>query len=96
MSGTSQSSGLLGAGTNTVYTGKGTLTAVTVISDGTNAATATVYDNTVGSGTVLAKALVSGAIGVFHLPFPIHVRCDVGLTVVLSGTGSGVILHYGG
>jgi hypothetical protein len=96
MSGTSQSSGLLAAGTNTVYTGKGTLTALTVITDGTNAATATVYDNTAGSGTVLVKVLVPGAAGAMHLPFPIHVRCDTGITIVLAGTGSGAVIHYGG
>jgi hypothetical protein len=96
MIGTAQTSGLLAAGTTTVYSGKGTLNAITVISDGTNAVTLTVYDNTAGSGTVLAKALVSGAVGVYHMPFPTHVRCDNGITVVLAGTGSGAIVFFGG
>jgi hypothetical protein len=95
MAGTAQTSGLLAAGTTTVYTGRGTLNSFIVTSDGTNAATCTIYDNTAGSGTVLAKLFVTGANGSEVVTFSDHIRVNIGITVVLSGTGSGATIHYG-
>ena len=57
MSGTAQSAGLKGAGTFQIFTGRGVISAVHVISDGTNLATVILYDNALGdtSGNVLAS-----------------------------------------
>ena len=60
MAGTAQSSGLKGSGTYQINTGRGVVSALHVISDGTNVATVVLYDNAAGdtSGTVLEKSMV--------------------------------------
>lgn len=84
---TALSSGLLAAGTTTLVSRKSFLNSVSVNSDGTNAATVVVYDNTAGSGKVLAK-LVTGTSGTLSMTFNCAVRADIGITVVVSGTGT--------
>lgn len=89
-----KSSGLLAAGTTVVVDRKSYLNSVTVVSDGTNAATVVVYDNSsAASGTALAKASTSTS-GTVHLNFESHVRADNGLTVEVSGTGAGAVITY--
>lgn len=92
---TAQTSGLLAAGTTTLASGISILDGYTVLTDGTNAATLTIYDNTAGSGTVLAKLIVPGATNFGHVPLPWHVRALTGITAVLSGTGSGAVIYFG-
>lgn len=94
---TAQSSGLLSAGTTSVWTGKGVLSGVMVITDNVNTATVTVYDNpSAASGTVLAQCSATSITGANSLAFVTPVRCDNGLTVVVSGTGSPKAIVYFG
>lgn len=90
MAGTAISSGLLAAGTFQVATGKGVLSAVHAISDGTNVATITLYDNGAGaaSGTILAKVNGSVTTGSNGAIWTTPVRYDNGIVAVVSGTGS--------
>lgn len=93
---TTQSSGLLIGGTNSVWTGRGTLNGITVISDGVNQATVTVFDNPNGTtGTVLASATAVASIGTVNLVFYNAVRCMEGITVQVSGTGATAIAYFG-
>lgn len=92
---TSLSSGLLAAGTTTVVARKSILDGLVVISDGTNTATAIVYDNSsAGSGTVVAKAVATANCPTVSVFTTNHVRADNGLTVVVSGTGSGAVVYF--
>lgn len=97
MRGTAKSSGLLGVATTLVATGRGMLSSVQAISDGTNAATVTVYDydSASASGDVLAKILVPAAQGAISVVFGTPLRHDLGLVVVVAGTGAGAIVGYG-
>lgn len=82
------SSGLLNVGTTVVATGKSILSGLMVISDSTNTATVTVYDNTAASGTVLAKLTATITTGANSLALTTPIRADIGITAVVSGTGS--------
>ena len=96
MSTTSVSSGALATGsTTTLLSGKATLNSVQLIGDGTNAPTVIVYDNTAGSGKIIAQ--LSGAATEKFVAFvpAFAIRSDIGLTVVVSGTGSSAIIGYG-
>lgn len=97
MRGTAKSSGLLGVATTLVTVGKGMLSSVQAISDGTNTATVTIYDydSASASGDVLAKVVVPGAQGTISVSLGTPLRCDLGLVVVVSGTGAGAIIGYG-
>jgi hypothetical protein len=88
--GTAQSGGLKGAGTYQIFVGKGVISAVHAVSDGTNVATVTLYDNASGdtSGNVLAKINGSVTTGSNGAIWTTPIRCDVGLTMVVSGTGT--------
>lgn len=95
MSGTTCiSSGLLTT-SGQVYTGRGTLNAVTVLTDGTNAATVTLYDNTSAAGTVIFKALIPGASGSASDAYNLAIRCQNGIYASISGTGANAIVYYG-
>jgi hypothetical protein len=92
----SVASGALASGsTTTLSSGKGYLNSVQVTTDGTNAATATVYDNTAGSGKVLAVLIVAGATLSGSRNFLPALRADIGITVVVSGTGANAYVGYG-
>ncbi len=90
MAGTAISSGLLGVGTFQVTTGKGVLSAVHAISDGTNVATVTLYDNASGTatGTVLAKVNGSVTTGSNGAIWTTPVRYDLGVVAVVAGAGT--------
>lgn len=96
MSGTTCiSSGLQSASTS-IYTGRGTLNAVTVISDGTNAATVTIYDNAIAaSGNVLSVVTISGGMDGQTVAWNLAVRCLNGLYCSVAGTGCQAIVYYG-
>lgn len=97
MSGYAISSGLLSAGTTTITTGRAVLSGVMVISDSTNSATITVYDNpAAASGTVLAKCTATITTGANSIAFVTPVRADTGITVSVSGTGTPTGLIYWG
>lgn len=74
--------------------GKGALTGVLIITDGTNAATVTVYDGS-ASGKVLAGPfVVVGSSRFGGGTWEVPVRYDTGLYVAISGTGAKAILYY--
>jgi hypothetical protein len=98
MAGSAQSSGLKAAGTYQIFLGRGIVSAVHAISDGTNVSTVTVYDNAAGdtSGTVIAKVNGSVTTGSNGAYFTTPVRVDNGCVVVVSGTGTPQgIVHFG-
>ncbi len=98
MAGTAISSGLRNAGTFQITTGRGVLSAVHAVSDGTNVATVTVYDNDTGntSGTVLAKVNGSVTTGSNGAIWTTPIRYEFGVTMVVSGTGTPQGLCYYG
>ena len=98
MAGTAKSSGLKAAGTYLLDTGRGILSGLHAISDGTNVATVTAYDNAVGdtSGVIIAKVNGSVTTGSNGVIFTTPVRYDVGLTIVVAGTGAPQGIAYTG
>jgi hypothetical protein len=92
---TCKSSGLLIA-SSVVSTIPGTICGVLVIADGTNAATATVYDNNAGvaSGTVLWKSTTGAGLYLSGGMFPNIIRNNTGIYVAISGTGANAIVYY--
>ena len=91
---TAISSGLLNSGTTTVlFEGKAHLNSLQLILDGTQAGTVTVYDNTAASGKIIGVfngvAATSGESIVYVNP----VRCDIGLTVLVSVTAQAIVTY---
>lgn len=80
-----QYSHLTGAATTTVRTGKTILARIVV---NTAPTTATVYDNTAGSGTVIA------VIGAITGTFTYEVECQIGLTIVTVGASTDITVTY--
>lgn len=88
-------SDLLAVGTTTVVNRKTRLSGFIALSDGTNLATVTVYDNaSAGSGVVVAKALSNSSQPTSIQSFDNPVKCDNGITVVITGIGAGAIIYY--
>ena len=76
--------------------GRGTLNALTVVSDGTAAATVTLYDSaTAPTGRVLAKLAIGGAAGSGFQSWNLAVRHLNGIYADLTGAGAGFIVYYG-
>lgn len=67
------------ATTTTVKTGAGHLHTITITE--AVASTIIVYDNTAGSGTILASFVASAAVGTYHF----DVAFSTGLTIVTAG-----------
>ena len=91
---TAISSGILATSAN-IYRGAGILTGVLILTDGSNAATVTVYDHAAdAAGTVLFKATMLGASyfggGTWEYP----VQFTNGIYVSISGTGATAIIYY--
>lgn len=91
---TCKSSGELTAAT-TVREGRSHLFGVLILTDGSNDALVQVYDNTSAAGTLLFKGSLAAAENTGYVPFNYPVRADLGLHVVITGTGASVILYYG-
>lgn len=91
---TAISSGAITPGTTTVVSRKSYLNTITLTGDGTNAATAIVYDNTAGSGKQLANLRVGANGNTVHVNYNLGLRADIGMTVVVAGTGAVAILGY--
>lgn len=73
----------------------GKVVALTVLTDGTNDATAIVYDNaTTNSGTVLAKLIVAGESRSGSLLVDCGILANRGIYLAVSGTGAEAIVHY--
>jgi dienelactone hydrolase len=70
---------------------------LTILTDGTNAATVVLYDNpSAASGTVLAKGICIGADRTLHMVFENPVKASTGIYADVTGTGAEYIVTYGG
>lgn len=67
---------------------------LSVEADGTNPATAILYDSTAASGTEVAKVIVDATLTHEADFFPVPVACATGLYLALSGTGAKAIVYY--
>lgn len=95
MSGTTAISSGLKTADAQIYTGRGTLNGLVVNTDGTNAATVTLYDNTAASGTVLSQVIVAGADRTHSQIFNLAVRCTTGIYADVTGTGAAYVVYFG-
>ena len=77
-----------------VFTGKCYLRSVGVFTDGTNAATVTVYDNTSGAGKKVAGPYTIAGSSYFGGETMPPTPCANGIYVVISGTGAGARVRY--
>lgn len=94
---TAVSTGALASGSTTVVrSGASILNVITATTDGTNNATVTVYDNTAASGKVIAVVIVPGANLSRSTNFLPGLRCEIGMTVVVTGTGATAYVAHGG
>ena len=92
----SYSSGLKAADA-VIATGVNRVNAVTLITDGTNAASIILYDNaSAASGKELAKVTAAGADNTKHILFENPVRAENGIYADVTGTGAGYIVYFGG
>jgi len=95
-SSTAVSTGALASGSTTVIAnGRSILNSIQVTTDGTNAATVTVYDNTAASGKVLAVIIVAGATLSGSRNLIPGLRAEIGLTAVVAGTGATGYVSFG-
>jgi hypothetical protein len=92
---TSISSGVLSSDT-LIFNGRNRVNAVTVLTDGTNAATVELRDGTTASGTVKITGKCLGANLVNHIIFENPVLFETGLFADLTGTGATCIVFFGG
>lgn len=76
--------------------GPGRLRGLSVIADGTNAATVILYDNaSAASGTVLAKVVVDATLTYADLNLPAAgVICNEGIYLDVSGTGAECVVYF--
>jgi hypothetical protein len=77
-----------------IVVGKAYLTAVSVETDGTNAATIIVYDNaSAASGTILFKIIVPGANSNANVVFTYPILANAGLYLSIAGTGAAANIY---
>jgi hypothetical protein len=78
-----------------IQPGGGLLFGCLIETDGTNAATLTIYDNIAGSGKIMRKIIVPGAdyYGGFELAGGL--KSDNGIYATISGTGAAYWITYG-
>lgn len=79
-----------------LYTGRNRINAITLITDGTNAASVVVYDNTTAASKVAAKVTAAGAQNTMHVIFENPVLCENGIYADVTGTGAAYIVFFGG
>lgn len=91
----SRSSGLKNADA-TIASGINRVNAVTLITDGTNAANVILYDNTTNSGLELAKVSAAGTQNTVHVIFENPVYAEKGIYADVTGTGASYIVYFGG
>lgn len=71
------------------------LMSVQVIADGTNAATAILYDNaSAASGTVVAKIIVDATLTYEAFTSDCGIECSNGLYLDIGGTGAECVVHF--
>ncbi len=88
----------LAVGTTLLRTGKSTLNSIQLISDGTNACSVKVYDAlTAVAGAQIAQANVAATTTIpATVDFSNAIKAEVGLTVVVAGTGAQAIVNFNG
>jgi len=80
-----------------IAVGRNRINAITLIADGTNAASVVVYDNaTTTSGTVLGKVTAVSGQGTVHVIFENPVIAENGVYADVTGTGAAYIVYFGG
>ena len=89
------SSGVLNADT-LIFTGRNRINALTVITDGTNAATVSLYDNTSAASKIAVQGKCVGASLTNHYIFENPVIMENGIYADVTGTGATFIVYYGG
>ena len=94
MSTSSISSGLKSA-SGLIVTGKNRINAISMLGDGTNVSSITVFDNTTASGKVIAQVNCRASDQQNHIIFANPVVAELGIYVQLSGTGGTYIVYYG-
>lgn len=73
------------------------INAITLLGDGTNAASLIIYDNaSAASGLVLAKVTQLATARLTHILFDNPVFAENGLYADVTGTGAEYIVYYGG
>lgn len=83
------------SGSKVVVSGVGAMTGLLIMTDGTNAVTATVYDSLDTSGKILVGPMVvSGSAYFGGATWEIPVRYSTGLYITLSGSGGKAIVYY--
>jgi hypothetical protein len=91
--GPAKSSGLKDASV-VIVSGPGKLRGLMVEADGTNAATAIVYDAASATGTALAKLVVDATATHESVIFEMGISADTGIYLELSGVGAKAIVLY--
>ena len=80
-----------------ISNGRNRVNAITLLTDGTNAASVILYDNaSAASGTVLGKVKATGAQLIQHVIFENPVFASDGIYADVTGTGAEYIVYYGG
>jgi len=79
-----------------IVTGRNRINSVSLIGDGTNACSITVYDNTAGSGKVAAVVRCRTTDQQNHIIFTFPIAMENGIFVTLAGVGGNYIIYYGG
>ena len=90
---TSQSTGLVPVTAGTLHTnGRQFVNGVLAMPG----ATVTLYDNNTGTatGNIVFQVVNAGTNSLDHI-LQCAVRCDIGLTIVVSGTTTGAIVYFG-
>ena len=99
---TARSSGLLGVGNTVLSSTVNYINGVSVLSDSTNTATVTIYDSSDGvsnmtNAKILVKVTATVNTGSNSLALTSPIRCENGITVSVTGTGSPTaVVLYGG
>ncbi len=92
----SRSSGLKTADA-VIAVGRNRINAITLLGDGTNAASVIVYDNaSAASGVVLAKVTAAAATRLTHIIFENPVIVEDGIYADVTGTNAEYIVYFGG
>lgn len=80
-----------------ISAGRNRINAITLLGDGTNAASLILYDNaSEASGVVLAKVTQLATARLTHILFDNPVFAENGIYADVTGTGAEYIVYYGG
>jgi hypothetical protein len=93
---TSCQSSDLKAASALISTGRNRINSVSLIGDGTNACTLTLYDNTSAAGKVAAVVRCRTTDQQNHIIFTFPISMENGIYASLGGVGGNYIVYYGG